>query len=392
MIIGISGVVLMKLINTSLKATTNVANNVEFEVVNTSVDLLLKSSKHCAGSLRNADNTPIKLIPASLPVATDPDSAVPIHRVILGANAILDLSKPDLGGGMKFAELNVIDAIDDGTETITGVVYKRYLATLRLLVQKAENSMGGDHRKQNFYVPLLAHPTSHEVQRCGSKKLGAGENVQSGFLKVTTPVAGCNANGFGHTGSGSAVNTINFTHAFSNPPAVFLTVYEPNGNGPISCRVTDVTNTNFTFECYPPSNTDCGADGISWMAIAQDGVGGGGAGVPGGIGGLCSGGIAIGDVPPTNCNTHISGGTGRGVGQVCFAFGSTGASTPPGGSCPAGYQLMPTVHTFDHPTCSNVSATYCAEGTGSPPVPSTDLSSAGWIYCKVWPGGMCVKN
>jgi len=213
-----------QVIGDALKGQKNVQNAVDFDILKTSINMVL-NTKACDGAFKDASGNSVQLVfPASMPVGTNIIAAAspfPIAKILQG-NSLIAEKDANLGGGMKISKLEFTDAIYDGDQALgtPAVTYKAFVATLNVEATKAAGFYGDQAPKKTFSVRLLVLPnasnTSGTVERCGTLRASGGGFtrmqvltsgtswiVPSGISTVKATMVGGGGGGGGSNGSAS---------------------------------------------------------------------------------------------------------------------------------------------------------------------------------------------
>jgi len=187
-LLGLLALGFSEMIGGALKGQKNVQNAVDFDVLKTSINMVL-STKACDGAFKDAAGHNVQLnFPASLSLTPPnnniiaPGTGVAIQKINQG-NTVIAENDASMGGGMKISKLEFVDAIYDGDQTlgIPAVSYKAFVATLNVETQKAAGAYGKQNLSQKFSVRLLLKPdaanTSGTVEKCSTRSEGEGDFI-----------------------------------------------------------------------------------------------------------------------------------------------------------------------------------------------------------------------
>jgi len=178
-------------LNSAMKGQKSVQNAVDFDILKTSINMVL-NTKACDGAFKsNASGDNVQLsFPATLPLGTNiiaATSPIAIDNIRQG-NTVLATLGLNLGAGMTISSLAFTDAIFDGDQVIGANTYKAFVATLNIGAQKAAHSYGAPGYSANFSVRLLVNPSTSLVERCGTA--GAKSIVQKVWTNAWAFTAG----------------------------------------------------------------------------------------------------------------------------------------------------------------------------------------------------------
>jgi|GEM_PF-2679943 len=187
-LLGLLALGFSEMIGGAMKGQKNVQNAVDFDILKTSMNMVL-NTKACDGAFKNAAGNSVELsFPGSMLLGTNiiaAASPVPIAKVLQG-NSLIAEQGGNLGGGMTISKLELVDAIYDGDQTVGGVPYKAFVATLNVEATKAAGSYGKQSPQQKFSVRLLILPnaanTLGTVQRCDNYSGSSWEDISSDTL------------------------------------------------------------------------------------------------------------------------------------------------------------------------------------------------------------------
>ncbi len=171
----------------AMKGQKNVQNAVDFDILKTSLNLVL-NTKACDGAFRSGGQAVQITLPvgqnwSTLVTGTNVISAgapLPIESIHQGSSVIISNPSTDanLGGGLSVSKLEFTNAIYDGDQTVetdpvthTTANFKAFAATLLLEVTKQSGSIGVQKFSKTFGVRILSNPLSTpagKVERCSS--------------------------------------------------------------------------------------------------------------------------------------------------------------------------------------------------------------------------------
>ncbi len=190
--LGALAVAFSQFLSGSMKAQKNVQNNIDFDILKNSINLVL-NSQNCISPAQESSGKAVKLV---LTAAADANgsflaSPVTVERIVHGGGTLVAMNQ-DLGGGLKITKLQVSSAVPDGpleshlVDSLP-VNYKPYLVRLTMEGTKAEGSLGKKVLTQEFVVRMLANQSggasdnTNRIEKCG----GGGEEVApTGTVKI----------------------------------------------------------------------------------------------------------------------------------------------------------------------------------------------------------------
>ena len=174
-LLGLLALCFSEMIGGAMKGQKNVQNAVDFDILKTSINMVL-NTKACDGAFKNAAGNNVELnFPGTMPLGTNiivAASPFPIAKILQG-NSLIAEQGASLGGGMKISKLELVDAIYDGDQAIgsPAVTYKAFVATLNVEATKASGSYGNQSPRATFSMRLLLRPnagnTAGAVEKCG---------------------------------------------------------------------------------------------------------------------------------------------------------------------------------------------------------------------------------
>ncbi len=170
-----------------LKAQKHVQNAVDFDLLKTSLNLVL-NTKACNGAFSSPTGSSIQFnLPAGTTWATLNSSPpvnivpagtpIPIGQIKLGTQIVASSIPPydDLGGGLKISKLEIPDAIYDGEQVVIDPVtslpftYKAFAASVLVQATKQAGSTGPPVLSKTVAVRFLINPSatnSGMVEKC----------------------------------------------------------------------------------------------------------------------------------------------------------------------------------------------------------------------------------
>lgn len=258
----------------AMKGQKNVQNAVDFDILKTSINLVLNTSA-CDGAFKDASDQKVALN-FSAPLTLGANilaSPLPVAKIYQGNSAIVDMSSPNLGGGLKLNKLEFTNVLYDGDQTLLGVSYKAFLATLLVDVLKPAGSVGLKGFSKNFSVRLLVLPNASGgvVEKCATSAnekfdtscnyfMGPSWNIWSCCrINVSDGITDCK-----HTGDG-------LTWTAAQPPWATASV----GTFRLSCTYNSIPGAVNEWTCCRTNVTtgavDCKGttDGATWTTYAS---------------------------------------------------------------------------------------------------------------------------
>jgi len=237
-LLGILALAFSEMIGGAMKGQKSVQNAVDFDVLKTSLNMVL-STRACDGAFKNSGGSNVSLsFAASVAPGTNViTTPLSVTKVLQGSTPIADLSSPNLGGGMKLTKLEFVDAIYDGDQSVSGTLYKAFVATLRVVATKQSGSYGAPGYSKDFSVRILANAASGLVEKCGSP--------QGTSLKSCGPNA-TNTAGIAGEGLGALMQIAAFNGGS----------WSPSGRQACCYLVTGMTSTG---------TCGWGAGGVCWI-------------------------------------------------------------------------------------------------------------------------------
>lgn len=208
-LMGLMAVAFSELISTAMKGQKSVQNDVDFDILKTSINVVL-SSKACDGAFKNSAGDNVQLsFPATMPIGTNiiaAASPVPVQKIILG-NSVIAEKGGNLGGGMKISKLEFTDAIYDGDQTLgtPAVKYKAFVATLNVVAAKTA-AYGSQVLSKAFRVRLLTEtiPSGGVVKLCGNVGVATHSGTICGGYTTKYPGGWCSGCTYAIFGCGVA--------------------------------------------------------------------------------------------------------------------------------------------------------------------------------------------
>lgn len=216
-VVAIGGLIVLafsQFINNALKGQKNVQNAVDWDILKTSVNLVL-NTKACDGAFLDGGNQLVQFtfkspLPTTGNVLNVP---VAVTKLSQGGTPVLDMGKPQLGGGLTLTKVEISNAVADGSEVVGGVTYNRYASILSVSAKKADASFGAPGYDKTFGVRLLVNPlNANRVEKCSVG--GSSHNVEAfrtaggpftwtvppGVTSITVEVWGAGGGGCGEAG------------------------------------------------------------------------------------------------------------------------------------------------------------------------------------------------
>ncbi len=279
------------------KGQKNVQNAVDFDILKTSINLIL-NTKACDGAIRDNAGLPVTFVFTSpLPTSGNALSGpVAIGKMVQGSATILDMTKPDLGGGLKLSKLEITSAVGDGTQSISGVAYNAYVSVLNVTVTKQAGSLGAPEYSKDFSVRLLVNATNNRAEKCtttGVVKKGR-EDCPTGYSLVGTSG---DLSAFCISTQRRPASLVAPAEAYcdsQNPKARFCNTEEWS----MACRTA--------ASAVPPITEIMAGTGAAKEFINPAGHGGYGR-TQNIVGNDCSAGATSCIAPPTTCNSYKEG-------------------------------------------------------------------------------------
>ncbi len=181
-LLGLLAIQFSSLITSAFKGQKGVQNAVDFDILKSSVNLVL-NSRACDGAFKKANgsletfafnNATIapgdSIIPANAPV--------PINKIVHNNSTIAEINQ-NLGGAMTVSELEFTEATYEGLVVSGGANFHSFTARLKIAANKSIDTSGGSLRPSFFSVGLLLAPTATggRITRCKSSgDTGLGYN------------------------------------------------------------------------------------------------------------------------------------------------------------------------------------------------------------------------
>ena len=261
-LLGLLALGFSEMIGGAMKGQKNVQNAVDFDILKTSINMVL-NTKACDGAFKdsagnnvtmNFGTTPLTLSPPTNLIA--PGTSVGINEIYQG-NSLIAKNGANLGGRMKISKLEFTDAIYDGDQILgtPAVTYKAFVATLNVEATKASGSYGNQSPKKTFSVRLLLRPdasnTAGAVEKCGA----AGDGFRVEGSSTPSPANTCSANFGGFCGNPYTRQVV-FAQPFKDPPLVQVSLAQANSQGACGSSsdrdlayAENVTATGFRMVC-----------------------------------------------------------------------------------------------------------------------------------------------
>jgi len=173
-LLGLLAIGFSQLIGDASKGQKSVQNAVDFDILKTSINMVL-NTKACDGAFRDAAGNIVSLsFPASLVPGTNiisGTSPISVQKIMQGNSTIAELGT-SLGGGMTVSKLELRDALYDGDQIMgtPAVTYRAFVASLYVETEKAKGAYGNQKPSKTFSIRLLLKPnvsnTAGTVEKC----------------------------------------------------------------------------------------------------------------------------------------------------------------------------------------------------------------------------------
>lgn len=181
------GLAVSQLLSGTLRGTKNIQSKSDFESLVGSIKLVLGNNTLCASSLMNGQNPPTvaHFDPVTAPAPADQLAAVGRPGTIF---AQIGQNYPTF----RITRLELTE-IDPAARTPDGPARTRYLANLRLDVNKTANSLVAPTLTHNFVLLLTADNATDRIVSCAATGQ-ADSQLVTAPLRLTKSYANCDAN------------------------------------------------------------------------------------------------------------------------------------------------------------------------------------------------------
>ncbi len=180
-LLGVVATAMVSLINNANKSQKSVQNAVDFDLLKTSLNLVL-NSKSCDNAFQVSSGAPVTVtFPATLSPGTNiipATSPVLIDKIVLGNTTLAERDK-NLGGGLILHQLNFSEAVYDGEQTLVdnsvtppvSTTYKAFTSVLQVGARSTSMNYGASSFQKSLVVRLLVRPTgalSGRIEKCSA--------------------------------------------------------------------------------------------------------------------------------------------------------------------------------------------------------------------------------
>ncbi len=199
-ILGVLSFAFIQFLGGAMKGQKNVQNAVDFDILKTSLNLVM-NTKACDGAFRRAGSLPQITLPSgqswsTLALGTNvigPTAPLSIDQVVQGSSVVAEINK-ELGGGLKITKMDFTVATYDGTQTVVdpvtsaSTIYRAFASRFRLEVTKqGPNSLGAPGYSTELGVRILVRPDATAangiVEKCSTSS-NAGSEVPPGMVGI----------------------------------------------------------------------------------------------------------------------------------------------------------------------------------------------------------------
>ncbi len=193
-LLGILALVFSKMIMNSQKGQKNVENSLDFDVLRSSIALVINNPSHCAVAFKNSVSP--SPTAAQFPNPSGVDANKKLESIVLGASTIAKVGM-NLGGGLKIDKLELQDISPVSTPN-------KFEVALIVEATKASESYGApklSNASNPFRFSISTNPSTSEIIGCGGGSCPIGfVNSGGGF---------CIEGNRSYAGTLSYLNTIN---------------------------------------------------------------------------------------------------------------------------------------------------------------------------------------
>lgn len=266
-------------LNGAQKGQKNVQNAVDFDILKSSINLVLRSQS-CGSALKDSSGNPITFQFASNILSNTPASNLPldISKINLGGTVLAEKGA-SLGGGMSIGQIQVVEALYNGDRQVentpsttppTYTTYKSFASIIKVTANKAAGSFGGQTLSAQFGVELWANATGAmigQVQKCATNEplsttppanftwVGDPSNIYSYLISTAVrppqltkdATADCLSYGPGY----QICSLDQWVRACKEVPSIFSDSVSERNIQPALClsKGTDGSCTNWTSNC-----------------------------------------------------------------------------------------------------------------------------------------------
>jgi hypothetical protein len=158
-IVSMGAIALYTLIDNARKGQKGIQNSVDFDVLKSSIQLVLAKPALCAGAFRTQTNTPAKF-PTSQPSET-------LHQLMMGTSPIVQMDQL-ITGGLTIKKLELSQVTGTASSLAAGI--RTYIVQLVVEAEKA-SGLGGNllsNAKNPFRFSLQTLDATGVIQGCGT--------------------------------------------------------------------------------------------------------------------------------------------------------------------------------------------------------------------------------
>ena len=370
-LLGLLAVLFSEMIGNAFKGQKSVQNAVDFDILKTSINMVL-NTKACDGAFKDAAGNNVQFSFGSTPLSLNPvvnviaaGTSVPVKKIMLG-NSVVAETGAQLSGGLKVSKIEFVEAIYDGEHSVgtPAVLYKAFVVMLNVEAETAKNTFGNRNPKKSFSARVLLRPNAANsagiVEKCSTSSASSSFStivtydvngtfvVPDGISKLMVEVWGAGGGGGGSSdfqtvtaSGGGGGGGGEYTKAYLDvvPGQTFAVTIGAGGSGGAFCsNCASGAGNPGGFSSFGPQIVSLG--GLGGTGATPHAVGGSGAGGTGGAGGAGAAGTlrqagAPGGLGGYNYEgkTFVLGGSGGAAGG---GGGGGGALLGQAGAVPGG--------------------------------------------------------